>query len=123
NQEFDVTFVSKSDRRICLSDGHWPYTPEPGGWPYRRGSMAVGPGRVYVVANGQKYSIRESVRGICDPGDRTDFDLACSIVVEPDASMEASIPFAEFEGALPTEENVERTLVFDISPRFCAEGK
>jgi len=121
NREFDLTFVSKAAQKLCLSDGHWPHTPEPGGWPYRAGSMSVAPGKVYVLAEGRKYPIKDSVRGVCDATDSAKPDLACSFVVEPGEHMSASIPFDEFEG-LPSGDDVERTLVFDVVPRFCGEG-
>lgn len=120
--EFDLLFVSTSSRYMCIELGAWPFTPEPGGWPFRRGEMVVDADDVYVLVAGERYPIKRTSAWTCDVFESENPDVGCATLVAPGEALRASIPFSEFEG-LPDGPDVKRELVFNIAPRFCTPGR
>ncbi len=117
--QFELEFLSRSDREICISQGQWPASENdlsPTS-QLRLGSLSFMSDRVYVLSEGRRIPIKTSNFGYCLPPD--DEPNACSIIVESGARLTGVIPYKEFDGEISASPTVERRLIYGFAPYFC----
>lgn len=118
-RKFEIEFVSKAAKDLCIEFGEWPYVPEENGWPRSLGSLHFMSDQVYVLAGGERYPIKKTNFGLCETADASIDPRACSTVVAPGISIKSVIPYEEFEGKIPTGRSVKRELFYDPHVDFC----
>ena len=98
-QRIELRFRNNSNETLCLL---------PEAWPNSGGMIYQGSGRVFLVVDGKRFPIAESLLGYCSP------PTACAIHVSPGEEVSASIPYRNFsipEGLMGLSKTLEFSTV------------
>ena len=102
---FDVVFLSRSDRPLCIHQHSWPNS---------LGQLHFAGDHVFVLINGVQYPIQDRNFGYCSPTTK----YGCYHRVRPGAELRGFVAFSEFDPQV--RESQSRRLDFSIgAPAVC----
>ncbi len=98
--QFSVTYRNNNNKKVCLT---------PDNWPNSVGKVDQASSRVWATIEGRQYKIADFNTGYCPQ---------CATKVQPGRTVEAKIPYSEFE--IPEQlYQSEKSLHFQATAFFC----
>ena len=117
---FDIDFISKSGRDICLDIDQWPSANTYGKHRVFGEIITHLDAKVEVISNTNYYTPKNAtVSNDCRASSEAAYLSKCSLRIKAGQRLKSSIPYQYFDKNLSKDDDDSKKLIYKIDAVFC----